>query len=106
VKFKKFKVRVSPEVLVNAYVESLYFNEKVTKVKVILKKNTNQEISILCTGRGRMRGRISKDIAEIWVSGTDEELLAWEQFFRDFAAVPEFSLRDYVEWAKGRIKPK
>jgi len=104
-KVKKFKVRVSAEVLVNAYVESLYFNEKVTKIKITLKKDSNQMIQILCTGRGRLRGRIVKDVVEIWVSGTDEELLAWTQFFRDFATVPEFSLREYIEWAKGHIKP-
>ena len=104
-KAKKFKVRVSAEVLVNAYIESLFFNEKVTKVKITLKKDSNQVIRILCTGRGKLRGKIVKDVAEIWVSGTDEELLAWTQFFRDFATVPEFSLRDYVNWARGHIKP-
>jgi len=104
-KTKKFKVRIPVETLVQAYVESLYFNEKVTSVKITLKKNSNQEIKILCTGRGRIRGKFVKDVAELWITGTEEELLAWTQFFRDFTKVPEFSLRDYVEWAKGNIKP-
>ena len=104
-KTKKFKVRVPVETLVHAYVESLYFNEKVASVKIVLKKNSNQEISILCTGRGRIRGKITKDVAELWVTGTEEELLAWAQFFKDFVKVPEFSLHRYLEWVKGKIKP-
>jgi len=102
---KKYKVRVPLETLVNAYSNVLYFNETVKKVKIAIKKNSNQLIQVLCTGRGRLRAAIKNDVAEIWVSGTEEEVLSWDQFFREFATVPEFSLRDYINWAKGYIKP-
>jgi len=104
-KTKRFKVRVSVEEITRAYVESLYFNEIVKKVGIVIKKNSNQEVEIRCYGRGTLRGKIRKDAAEIWVSGTSEEVLGWEQFFRDFVSVPEFSLREYMNWAKGYIKP-
>jgi len=101
---KKYKVRVPLETLVNAYSNVLYFNETVKKVRITIKKNSNQLIQVLCTGRGKLRATIKKDVAEIWVSGTEEEVLSWDQFFREFATVPEFSLRDYIDWAKGIIK--
>jgi len=44
-------------------------------------------------------------VAELWVTGTEEELLAWTQFFKEFVKVPEFSLHRYLEWVKGKIKP-
>lgn len=90
------------EVLVHAVLEVLYFNEKVDKVRITIKKNSNQELEITCSGRGRLRGRIRKDVADIWVTGTDEEVSAWERFFTDFAQVPAFSLRQYLQWAKGK----
>jgi len=89
------------EVLVQASLDVLYFNKTVEKVKIELKKNSNQELEIFCSGRGKLRAKITKDTADIWVTGTEEEISAWEQFFIDFASVPEFSLRQYVQWAKG-----
>ena len=103
-KTKKFKVRVQIEVLVQACLEILYFNEKVKKVRITIKKNSNQDIQLSCYGRGKLNARIRKDASEIWVTGTEEEVKSWEQFFSDFATVPEFSLHEYINWAKGHIK--
>jgi len=103
-KTKKFKVKVTTEVLVHACLDTLYYNHNVQKVKIVLKKNSNQDLETICSGRGKLKGRIKKDVAEVWVTGTDEEVLGWEQFFSDFASVPEFSLREYISWAKGHVK--
>ena len=99
-KTKKFKVRVPLERIVNACLEILYFNEKVEKVRITIKKNSNQDIRLSCTGRGKLTARIRKDVAEVWVTGTDEELVSWEQFFTDFVTVPEFRLAEYIKWTK------
>lgn len=105
-KTKKFRVRLAVEVLVQACLEVLYFNQRVDKVKMVLKKNSNQDIQMTYSGRGKMRARIRKDAADIWVTGTEEEVRSWEQFFIDFASVPEFSLREYIKWARGHTKPE
>ena len=99
---KKFRVRIQAEILVRAYLEILYFNKKVDKIRISIKKNTNQELTVTCTGRGRLRGRIRKDVADIWVTGTPEEVKHWDTFFTDFAQVPAFSLKEYVSWLKGQ----
>ena len=100
-KTKKFRVRVPIEKIVNACLEILYFNEKVDKVRISIKKNSNQDIRLVCSGRGRLTARLRKDVAEVWVSGTDVEIQSWETFFTDFATVPDFSLREYIKWVKG-----
>ncbi len=89
------------ETIIQALVEILYFNKAVDKVKIDLKKNCNQEIEFACRGRGNLTGKITRDTTEIWVSGTEEEVKAWTRFFNDFATVPEFNLREYIQWAKG-----
>jgi len=98
---KKFRVRIPVETLLRACLDVLYFNKTVTKVQMTVKTNSNQILEVTCSARGRLRGRITKDVADIWVTGTPEEIKHWNRFFTDFAQVPDFSLKEYVSWLKG-----
>lgn len=102
-KTRKFRVRITVEVLVRAWLEVLYFDPSVKRVRIDIKKNSNQELEITATGRGRLRARTNKDVADIWITGSPKVISQWEKFFTDFASVPVFSLRQYMKWAKGVI---
>ena len=101
---KSVHVRITPELLVEAFMESLYFNKKVERIRVSMSRFghecPNQNVYITCKGRGRLKGRVVKGVFHGTIYGTEKEIKAWLRFFKDFMEVPEFSLKNYIEWLK------
>jgi len=97
---RRFRVKILAETIVQAALDILHFDHRVDKVKMTLKKD-DQYLELICRGRGRLKARISKGVADIWVTGTQKQVKAWEEFFSKFAEAPEFSLKQYIQWARG-----
>jgi len=103
-KSKAVHVKITPEVLVEALIETMYFNKKVDKVRVSISKLgdgvPNHNVQISCTGVGRVNGKIVDGVLHGTIFGTEKEIEHWQKFFSDFLEVPEFSLTRYIEWLK------
>lgn len=99
---KAIHVRITAEMLVEAFMESLYFNRKVKRIRISMSrfgdKCPTQNVYITCSGRGKMKGRIVNGVFHGTISGTEKDVGEWQNFFKRFIEVPEFSLKDYVAW--------
>lgn len=101
---KSIHVKITTEMLIEAFVECLYFNKNVKKVRIVISRHgdevPNQNVYITCTGRGRIKGKIVENKFHGTIYGTEREIKAWLKFFKDFVEAPEFSLEDYVRWLR------
>jgi len=95
-------IRITSEMLVEAFLESLYYNKNVKRIRITMSrfgaKCPTQNVYITCSGRGKMKGRIVNGVFHGTISGTEKEVEVWQTFFKRFIEVPEFSLKDYVAW--------
>lgn len=58
------------------------------------------DVYITLSGRGRIKGKIEQGIFHGTVSGSEKQIKSWQTFFKAFVEVPEFSLKEYVQWLK------
>lgn len=105
---KTVHIKITPELLVEAFMESLYFNKKVERVRISMSRYghemPNQNVYITCSGRGRVKGKIVNGKLHGTIYGTDKEIKEWQEFFADFLQVPEFSLNDYIIWLRANSR--
>ena len=65
-----------------------------------LDDDTPENVYINCSGRGRLKGCVVNGVFHGKINGTEKQVKAWQQFFKDFVEVPEFSLKNYISWLK------
>jgi len=103
-KFKTFHIRITPELLIEAFVESVYVNKSVQQIKITMSRYgyecPTHDVYITLSGRGKIKGKIEQGIFHGTVSGSEKQIKNWQTFFKAFIEVPEFSLKEYVEWLK------
>lgn len=103
-KSEKINIEITPETLVLAFMESLYFNENVEAVRIHLARIGDEipthKVRISCSGRGKVKGKIVSGVFHGRIYGTENQINAWIEFFNTFVAVPEFSFTKYVQWLK------
>jgi len=103
VKSKSIHTRISASLLAEAFIELLFFNKKVEQIKITMKRlddDTPENVYINCSGRGRLKGCVVNGVFHGKINGTEKQVKAWQQFFKDFVEVPEFSLKNYISWLK------
>jgi len=113
-KTKALHVKITPELLVEVFLESLYFNKNVKKIRFSMTRMDeaaatptapqapNVWISGTIMTRGNIRGKIVNGVFHGKVSGTEKQIKKWDKFFSEFIAVPEFSLQDYIAFLKAK----
>jgi len=103
-KSEKINIEITPETLVLAFMESLYFNKNVESVRIHLARIGEEvpthKVRISCSGRGKVRGKIVSGVFHGRIYGTEHQIDTWLEFFNTFVAVPEFSFTKYVQWLK------
>jgi len=108
-KSEKINIEITPEILVQAFLESLYFNKNVKTVRIHLARIGEEvpthKVRISCSGRGRVKGKIVKGVFHGNVYGTQRQIDTWMEFFDTFLEVPEFSLPKYIKWLKNEREP-
>jgi hypothetical protein len=113
-KTKALHVKITPELLVEVFLESLYFNKDVKKIRFSMTRMDeatatptapqapNVWISGAIMTKGSICGKIVKGVFHGTVTGTEKQIKKWDKLFSDFIAVPEFSLQDYITWLKAK----
>ncbi|MBA7695865.1 hypothetical protein ES703_104505 [subsurface metagenome] len=89
--------------LAEAFMDLLFFNKNVSQIKISMKRIGDvpgKNVYITCSGRGALRGSVVDGKFSGIIRGTPKQVRAWQQFFKKFVEVPEFSLKDYIEWLK------
>jgi hypothetical protein len=111
-KSKALHVKITPELLVEVFLESLYFNKDVKKIRFSMSRMDeatatptapqapNVWISGTIMTKGNIRGKIVNGVFHGKVSGTEKQIKKWDKLFSEFIAVPEFSLQDYITFLK------
>lgn len=94
--------------MVEAFIESLYFNKEVEKVRIHLSRIGHEvpthDVHIACSGRGRVKGKIVEGVFHGTIYGTDKVIKEWQEFFKMFVEVPRFRLSEYIRWLKANAK--
>jgi len=113
-KSKALHVKITPELLVEVFLESLYFNKDVKKISFSMSRMDeataeptapqapNVWISGTIMTRGSIRGKIVNGVFHGTVIGTEKQIKKWDKLFSEFIAVPEFSLQDYISFLKAK----
>jgi len=82
---KSIRVVITPERLVEAFMETLYFDKNVERVRISISRYGHevptQNVYITCVGKGRIKGKIKDNVLEGTIYGTDEEINEWLKFF-------------------------
>ncbi len=89
--------------LAEAFMDLLFFNKNITHIKISMKRIGNvpgKNVRIICSGRGSLKGSVVDGKFHGVIRGTPKQVRAWQRFFDKFVEVPEFSLKDYIEWLK------
>ena len=100
---KAVHVKITPEILVEALIETMYFNKKVDKIRISISRLEDipdHNVRITCSGVGTVTGKIIDGVLHGTIHGTKKEIKHWQKFFSDFLEVPEFSLTRYINWLK------
>jgi len=103
IKSKAVHVKISASLLAEAFMELLFFNKKVDKIKITMKRLEDPpsgNVQISCSGRGTLKGRVINGVFHGTIKGNEEQVKAWQRFFKKFVEVPAFSLKDYIEWLR------
>jgi len=107
-KSKTVHIRITPEILIEAFMESLYFNKDVERVKVYLSRFGHEvpthNVHITCSGRGRVKGKIVEGVFHGTIYGTEKEIGEWMEFLKMFVEVPGFELSRYIKWLKSNAR--
>lgn len=102
--YKKLNIRITAELLVEAFMESVYMNKSVKQIKITMSRHgvacPTHDLYISLSGRGKIKGVIEQGVFRGTVSGTRKMVNSWQKFFKAFLEVPEFSLKEYVQWLK------
>ena len=102
-KSKTISVQISARTLAEAFVDLLSFNKKVTRIKISMKRIGDipgENVYVTCSGRGSLKGSVVDGNFHGVIRGTPRQVKAWQRFFKKFVEVPDFSLKDYIEWLK------
>lgn len=103
-KSKTIHIKITPELLIEAFLETLYFNKSVERVRIVVSRFKpevpTQDVFITCSGRGRIKGKIVNGVFHGTIYGTERDIKRWQKFFSDFIEEPGFKLMDYIEWLR------
>ena len=103
VRSKAIHVRISATLLAEAFMELLFFNKKVDRIRITMRRIGDPgsgNVYVSCSGRGTLKGRVVNGVFHGTINGTERQVKAWQRFFKKFVEVPEFSLKDYIAWLK------
>ena len=103
IKSKTINVQISARTLADAFMDLLFFNNKVEHIKISMKRigdELGENVYITCSGRGSLKGSVIDGKFHGIIKGTEKQVKAWQRFFDKFVSVPEFSLQNYIEWLK------
>lgn len=87
---------ISARGLATAFIDILYLNKRCKQIKITMKQldNNPDNVSIICSGKGTLRGKVMDGTFCGTIKGTPTQIKAWKKFFSKFDTVPVLSLAE------------
>jgi len=89
-------IKISARSLATAFIDILYLNKRCINIKISMEQldNNPDNISIICSGKGTLRGKVMDGSFRGTIKGTQRQVKAWQKFFAQFDTVPALSLAE------------